>query len=153
MTERIDRASLIIDAPQEKIYQAFAVKEAFETWLPPGNMTGELKMFNAVEGGEYEMTLFYHDNEAAGKTTGNSDTSKGRFVELVPYQRIVLEAEFETEEPEFEGAMTQTWTLADQGGSTEVIVECRNVPSGISQQDHERGLILSLYNLAEYVEQ
>ncbi|WP_020006967.1 SRPBCC domain-containing protein [Salinicoccus albus] len=152
MAERKDRSRLVIDAPQEKIYQAFINREAFETWLPPGDMTGDLKTFDAVEGGAYEMTLYYHDNEAIGKTTGNSDAFKGRFVELVPYQRIVLETAFETGSPAFGGTMRQTWTLADRGGSTEVIVECTDVPSGIDQQDHERGLLLSLYSLSDYMQ-
>ena len=40
MAERKDRARLVIDAPQEKIYQAFINKEAFETWLPPDGSFG-----------------------------------------------------------------------------------------------------------------
>ena len=63
-------------------------------------------------------TLDAADDLGRGKTTGDTDTYHGRFVELVPDEKIVEAIEFETQDPSFAGEMTMTVTLADVNGST-----------------------------------
>ncbi|OJV55208.1 MAG: hypothetical protein BGO36_09935 [Burkholderiales bacterium 68-10] len=96
------------------------------------------------------MTLTFA--AASGKSTANTDVVVGRFVELVPRQRIVQAFEFESSDPAFAGTMTMRWVLEAAEGGTNVTVIAENVPPGISPADHEVGMNSSLAHLAAYVE-
>ncbi|WP_052254495.1 SRPBCC domain-containing protein [Salinicoccus sp. YB14-2] len=151
MTERIDEAKLMISAPQETLYQAFVKEEAFKEWFTPNDMTSEIESFEPTEDGKFIVNLIYDDEEKAGKTIDNVDRYTGTFKVLNPYNRVVFDIVFDTEDEQYKGVMEQEWTLIDQGSDTEVSVVCRNVPDGVDQTVHERALILNLYRLADYV--
>jgi len=70
-------------------------------------MKGHVHAFDPRLGGTFRMSLAYEDLAAsrAGKTTENTDTFRGRFVELVPDERIVEVFEFESEVPGLAGEM------------------------------------------------
>ncbi|MDR3533294.1 MAG: SRPBCC family protein [Rhodopila sp.] len=146
--------SRVIKAPRRTIYQAFLDPKALVSWLPPEGMKGHVYAFDAREGGAYRMSLTYvePDHSARGKTSEHADVVRGRFMELIPDQRIVQQIEFESKDPAFAGAMTITWTLADVPGGTEVTVLCENEPEGIRPDDHETGLRSTLENLAVFTE-
>jgi hypothetical protein len=58
--------------------------------------------------------IFAHDaSTGAGKTTAHTDTYHGRFIELVPDEKVVEVVEFETADPALQGEMTLTISLAD----------------------------------------
>jgi uncharacterized protein YndB with AHSA1/START domain len=149
--KRTDSASRVIMASPRTIYQAFVDPEALVSWLPPKGMKGRLHEFDPREGGTYRMVLTY-DHSAPGKTFEHSDVVRGRFLELVPDERMVQSVEFESEDPAFAGAMRMTWTLAAVPGGTEVTILCANVPEGIRQEDHDAGLRSTLENLAAFTE-
>ncbi|PTM59396.1 SRPBCC family protein [Desmospora activa] len=151
--KRTDSASKVIAASPHTIYQAFLDPEALVSWLPPKGMKGHLYSFDAQEGGTYRMSLTYvePDPSIAGKTSEHSDVVQGRFLELVPNERIVQLVEFDSEDPAFAGRMTMTWTLTAVQESTEVTIVCENVPKGIQQEDHEAGMRSTLENLATYI--
>ncbi len=86
----------------------------------------------------------------AGKTSRHSDIFHGCFLELVPDKRIVEQVEFESGEPAFGGEMTITTTLVPVYGGTEVIFIAKHVPAGIRPEDHYKGMMSTLENLAEY---
>ena len=148
------RVSRIIHAPRKAIYEAFLDRDAVAAWLPPDGMTGEVHTFNAHEGGTFRMSLTYLDPEHSpgGKTSDDRDTVQGRFVKVVPCERIVQIVVFESEDPAFAGEMTITWTLAEAGAGTEVSVLCENIPAGVRPEDNEAGSRSSLQKLAAYVE-
>lgn len=100
------------------------------------------------------MSLIYEDpgDGPGGKTTEDTDTFKGRFVELVPDERVGWIVEFESEQPGMSGEMRVTWTLADAENGTEVAVVCEDIPRGIRLEDNERGSASSLEKLARLVE-
>jgi uncharacterized protein YndB with AHSA1/START domain len=152
--KRTDSASRVIKASRRRIYEAFVDPEALVSWLPPKGMSGRIDAFDAREGGTYRMTLTYEnaDHPPLGKTSESSDTVEGRFLELVPDDRIVQAVEFESDDPASAGTMTMTWSLAAVPGGTEVTIICVNVPDGIRQEDHDAGLKSSLDNLAAFVE-
>jgi uncharacterized protein YndB with AHSA1/START domain len=87
-----------------------------------------------------------------GKTTADTDTVQGRFVELVPYTKIVQAVEFESDDPAFAGEMTITVDLADTDGGTEITFLCENIPKGIRPEDNEQGCRESLQKLAALLE-
>jgi len=151
---RSDRASRIIRATRRTIYQAFLDPEALVSWLPPTGMTGRVYELDARKGGAYRLALTYLETNHSprGKTSEHTDVVRGRFLDLIPDERIVQRGEFESDDPAFAGAMTITWTLADVPGGTEVSVLCENVPPSVRPSDHETGLRSTLENLAAFTE-
>ncbi len=151
---RSTRVSQIIKAPREVVYGAFLEPEAVASWLAPDNMRGHVELFEPHAGGKFRMSLTYLDQKdrPRGKTSEDTDTSEGRFVELLPNEKIVQVVEFESDQPDFAGEMRITWSLADADGGTEVTVLCENIPKGIRLEDNELGSRQSLRKLAAFVE-
>lgn len=151
---RTDTATRLIHASPDSVYRAFADAQALMAWLPPTGMSGRALLFEFWEGGRYriELALEGEGHEASGKTTERTDITSGRFLELVPGERIVQTVEFESADPAFAGTMVMTWSLDPVSEGTRVTVAAQNVPSGISADDHAAGLASSLENLARFVE-
>jgi len=107
---RTDTATVVIPARPDAIYAAFADPAQLARWLPPGNMTGRILEYEFREGGRYRIELTYADDapSTAGKTSGRTDVSVGRFVSLERNKRIVESVEFETTDAAFAGEMTMT---------------------------------------------
>lgn len=151
---RTDRASRVIAAPLESVWAAFVDPGALVAWLPPGGMIGRFERFDARRGGSYRMVLTYSDVSAApGKATADSDIVEGRFVEIVPDERVVQAVEFVSDDPAYAGTMIMTWEVTAADAGTRVTIVAEDVPDGISAQDHAAGLDSSLTNLAAYLKQ
>jgi uncharacterized protein YndB with AHSA1/START domain len=148
------RVSRMIKAPRKKVYQAFLDPQAVATWLAPDNMRGRVHTFDPREGGQFRLSLTYQnpDDSQRGKTSDDTDTFHGRFVKLVPDEKIVEAIEFESRESGFAGEMTMTVLLAEVDGGTEVTLLYENVPKGIRPEDNEAGSRQSLQKLAALVE-
>jgi uncharacterized protein YndB with AHSA1/START domain len=148
------RISRIIKAPRQKVYQAFLDPKAVAAWFAPDNMRVLVHTFDPREGGLFRISLTYQNPEDSerGKTTGDTDTYHGRFVKLIPNEKIVEVIEFESQEPGFAGEMRMTVMLADVDGGTEVSLLYENVPVGIRPEDNEAGSRQSLQKLAALVE-
>ena len=101
------------------------------------------------EGGRLRISLTYDAPERTGKTGDRTDTYHGRFVELVPNERVVEVDEFETDDPRLTGEMTITIGLADAaGGGTELVAVHDGLPEGVSAADNEIGWRAALARLA-----
>lgn len=150
---RIDSGGRTIAAPPETVYQALLDRESLEAWLPPEGMRGRIEQWDPRPGGGFRMILTYLDASAApGKSSDATDVVEVAFAELVPAERVVQRAVFESEDPAFAGTMTMTWSLAAADDGTEVTVTATDVPSGIAQADHEAGIASSLANLVSFAE-
>lgn len=151
---RSTRTVQIVKAPRAVVYQVFLKPEAVASWLAPDLMSGHMELFEPQVGGKFRMSLTYLDQAAAprGKTTENTDTFEGKFVELRPNEQIVWVVEFESQQADFAGEMKITWSLKDVDGGTEVAVLFENIPMGIRLEDNELGSRQSLRKLAAYVE-
>jgi uncharacterized protein YndB with AHSA1/START domain len=147
------KLSRFIAAPPADAFAAFADERALTTWLPPNGMTAAVRDFDPRAGGGYRMTLTFAEpgGHPVGKTTAESDEVAVRFVEWVPAERIVQVARFTSEDPAFAGEMRMTWRFAPSPGGTEVSVEVKDAPPGISEADHEAGIRSSLENLARWL--
>jgi uncharacterized protein YndB with AHSA1/START domain len=101
------------------------------------------------------MSLTYQDqaHRVSGKTSEDTDTFQGRFVELVPNERIVEAVVFESPDPAFAGEMKMIVNLADADGGTEVTIICEDIPAGVKLEDNEQGCKESLQKLAKLLEQ
>jgi uncharacterized protein YndB with AHSA1/START domain len=108
--------------------------------------------FDFREGGAYRMRLTYREPGHAGKTSEQHDETEVRIVRLVEPALLVQRVRFESDQPEFAGEMTITWTFDAADGGTDVTVTCTDVPDGIRPEDHAAGLASSLANLAHFTE-
>jgi len=141
--------SQFIQAPRAEVYRACIDPTFIVCWRVPDMMTATVHSFDARAGGGYRMSLTYCDPaRAAGKTTDNTDSFTGRFVELVPNEKIVEAIHFETDDPGIRGEMTVTTSLRDVDGGTEVTMLFENIPPGIRPEDNELGTRQSLKKLA-----
>jgi len=141
-----------VDAPRADVYRALLDARAVEQWMVPTGMTSRVHEFEACEGGRFRISLTYDEPTGTGKTTAHTDTYHGRFVELVPDERVVEALEFETDDPAVRGVMTVTFTLADADGGTDLLAVHDDLPPGISPADNETGWRMALDKLAAFVE-
>jgi uncharacterized protein YndB with AHSA1/START domain len=148
------QVSRIIKAPREVVYRACLDPDAVAAWRAPENMKGRAYVFDAREGGTFRMSLTYQDPQhlPGGKTSDDTDTFHGKFVELVPYERIVEVIEFESQDPRFAGEMRITTSFTDTDEGTEITVLCQDIPAGIRLEDNEMGSKQSLQKLAALIE-
>lgn len=146
--------SRIIKAQRQAVYRACLDPVAVAAWRAPDNMKGHMHFFDARQGGTYRMSLTYQDaaRSVGGKTSEDTDSFHGRFVELVPDEKIVEAVAFESSDPCFAGEMTITTSLADAREGTEVTILCQDIPPGIRPADNELGCQMSLRNLAALLE-
>jgi len=149
---RTDAAFIEVAAPPEALYASVADPASLMQWLPPGTMTGRVLEYDFRPGGRYRIELTYPDGtpSSAGKTTGRTDVTTGRFLALEPGRRIVQSVEFESIDPAFAGEMRLTWSFEPTTAGTKVTITAEQVPPGISEADHAVGLRSSLENLAKY---
>ncbi len=151
---RSTQASQLIKAPRETVYRAFIEPEAVASWLAPDNMKAHVDILEPHEGGRFRMSLTYLDqkNRPHGKTSEDTDTSEGKFIKLIPNEKIARVFEFESDQPDMAGQMRITWSLVDADGGTEFTVLMENIPKGIRLEDNELGSRQSLRKLAVLVE-
>ena len=148
------RTSRVIRARPEELYAAFLDPDALVDWLPPAEMTGEIREVDPRVGGGYRMSLFYPPSERSfrGKTSDREDMVDVRFVELEPPRKIVEAVSFVTADPAFFGEMTMIATFEEVSGGTEVTLVFNDLPPGLQAQDNEAGSRLSLEQLARRFE-
>jgi uncharacterized protein YndB with AHSA1/START domain len=146
------RISRHVNAPREAVYRALLDADLVAKWKVPTGMTSHVHAFDAREGGSFRISLTYNEPAGKGKTTAHTDTYHGRFVELVPNEKVVEVVEFETTDPAMQGEMTITTTLSDADGGTDIHAVHANLPPGVPPADNEVGWRMSLANLAALVE-
>jgi uncharacterized protein YndB with AHSA1/START domain len=111
-SQRSTRVDLHIRAPRARVYQLLLDAEALANWRVPDGMAAQVHELDAREGGAIRVSLTYLEPSAQGKTAAHTDTYHGRFVRLVPNERVVELDQFETSDPALRGEMTSTITLA-----------------------------------------
>jgi uncharacterized protein YndB with AHSA1/START domain len=146
------RLTCHINAPCERVYRAFLDARDVQEWMVPTGMTSHVHAFDGREGGAFRVSLTYEAPGERGKSSEHTDTYHGRFVELVPNQRIVEVLEFETDNPELQGEMTMTITLTNADGGTDLVAAHDGLPRGLSPADNELGWRISLGKLTALVE-
>jgi uncharacterized protein YndB with AHSA1/START domain len=141
------------DAPAAAVYRALIDPNAISAWMLPDGMSIHIHHFEPQVGGRFRISLTYEGELGVGKSSARTDTYHGRFVSLVPNERVVEILEFETADPSMRGEMTITFALAETEGATELSAFHENVPWGISPADNETAWRMSLARLERLVEQ
>jgi len=148
-TTRVQRQ---IAASRAKVYAALIDGRAVRQWMVPDGMSSEVHHFDGREGGTFRISLTYQKADAVGKTSAHTDTHHGRFIELVPNERVVQSVEFETDDPSLQGEMTLRFELHEANGGTELRATHQGVPSGVPPADNALGWRMALDKLAALVE-
>ena len=146
------RISQHLNAPRARVYRALLDPEAVARWMVPEGMTSRIHVFEPREGGAFRISLTYDAPTGNGKTTAQADTHHGRFLALIPDEKVVEAVEFETADPALQGEMTITITLSDAGAGTDLVAVHDDLPPGLSPADNEMGWRSSLAKLAALVE-
>jgi uncharacterized protein YndB with AHSA1/START domain len=142
------RASRHLNAPRSRVYAALTDPADIVRWKVPSSMTAELHDF---DGKSFRISLTYDSPDRIGKTSAHTDTYRGRFVELVPDERVVEVDEFETDDPSLAGPMTITIDLVDADGGTLLTAVHEGLPDGVDPADNELGWQEALDRLAALV--
>ncbi|MGI5207055.1 SRPBCC domain-containing protein [Spirillospora sp. CA-108201] len=146
------RVSRHVRARPMDVFRALVDADAIMTWRVPDGMTSEVHEFDGREGGAFRISLTYEAPTGTGKSSARTDTYHGRFVELVPGERVVEVFAFETDDPALQGEMTMTTTLTEAGGGTDVLIVHEGLPDIVPAADNETGTRMALANLAAFVE-
>ena len=149
-TTRVNRH---IRAPRTAVYRALVDRDSVQHWMVPDGMSSRVHKFEPDEGGVFRISLTYDAPTDTGKTDAQTDTYHGRFERLVPDTEVVQVIEFETTDPELQGEMTITYTLADSpDGGTDLVGLHENLPPGVPPEQNELGWSMSIDKLARLVE-
>ena len=143
MAENTVKLHRVLRSPPERIYRAFLDADAMAKWLPPYGFTGKVHEIKAEVGGTYKMSF-------TNLTTGHSHSFGGKFVELVPNERICHTDKFD--DPNLPGEMRTTISLKKVSVGTELSVVQEGIPSAIPVDGCYLGWQQSLTLLAQLVE-
>lgn len=141
-SDRTIRLHRVLPAKPEKVYKAFVDADAKARWLPPNGFTCKVHSFEPKVGGAYKMSF-------TNFTTGASHSLTGKFVELVPGERVVYADKFD--DPNMPGEMVVTVTLKKVMVGTDIRIEQTNVPEAIPLEACYLGWQESLEYLAKLV--
>jgi uncharacterized protein YndB with AHSA1/START domain len=137
------RLHRVLKAPPDRVYRAFLDADANAKWLPPNGFTCKVHHLDAKVGGTYKMSF-------TNFTTGNSHSFGGKYLELVPNQRIRHTDAFD--DPNMPGAMTTTIELKKVMCGTELNVTQEGIPDAIPPEMCYLGWQESVTSLAKLVE-
>jgi uncharacterized protein YndB with AHSA1/START domain len=143
MSTNTIRLHRVLRAVPERVYRAFLDADAMAKWLPPNGFTGKVHHMDAKVDGTYKMSF-------TNFGTGQSHTFGGRYLELVPHERIRYTDEFD--DPNMPGEMQTTITLKRVSVGTELHVVQEGLPDAIPPEACHLGWQESLALLAQLVE-
>jgi len=133
----------VLRASPEKVYRAFLEADAMAKWLPPYGFTCKVHHMDAKVGGTFKMS-FTNFGSGKGHSFG------GKYLELVPHERLVYTDKFD--DPNLPGELKVTVILKKVLCGTELHVTQEGVPDVIPVEMCYLGWQESLVQLAKLVE-
>ncbi|SLM48730.1 Activator of Hsp90 ATPase 1 family protein [Nitrospira japonica] len=137
------RLHRVFRSTPERIYKAFLDADAMTKWLPPNGFTAKVHHMDAKVGGTFKMSF-------TNFTTGKSHSFGGKYLELVPHERIRYTDQFD--DPNLPGEMRVTVTLKNVSCGTDVNIAQEGVPEVIPVEACYLGWQESLILLGKLVE-
>jgi len=137
------RLHRVLATTPEKLYRAFLEPDAVAKWLPPNGFACTVHSLEPKVGGAHRMSF-------RNFTTGNGHSFGGRYLELVPNERLRYTDAFD--DPNLPGEMTVTVSLKKVMVGTELAITQEGVPDVIPVEACYLGWQQSLENLAKLVE-
>jgi uncharacterized protein YndB with AHSA1/START domain len=139
-TVRIHR---VLRAPRERVFRALIDADAMAKWLPPHGFTGKVHAIDATVGGTYRMSFTHF-------ASGNSHAFGGRYLEIVPGERLRYTDAFD--DPNLPGQMITTVVLTAVSLGTDVSIVQEGIPEAIPVEMCYLGWQESMMQLALLVE-
>ena len=133
----------VLHAAPERVYRAFVDADAMAKWLPPNGYTCKVHHMDAKVGGTYKMSF-------TNFTTGKVEAFGGKYLELVPNERVSYTDKFDN--PNLPGEMKTTATFKKVSVGTELSIVQEGVPDAIPVEACYLGWQDSLTQLANLVE-
>lgn len=143
MSSHTIRLHRVLKTTPEKLYRAFQDADAMSKWLPPYGFTCHVDHLEAKVGGTFRMSF-------RNFGTGSSHSFGGKYLELVPNERIRYTDKFD--DPNLPGEMQVTVNLKKVSCGTELNIEQAGVPAVIPAEACYLGWQESLSQLAQLVE-
>lgn len=143
MSANTVRLHRVLRAPAERVYRAFLDPDALAKWMPPNGFTGKVHQIDAKVGGAYRMSF-------TNFSTGQSHAFGGKYLELVPNERIRHTDEFD--DPNLPGEMVTTVSMRAVSCGTELDIVQEGIPEAIPLEGCYLGWQESLTLLAQLVE-
>ena len=137
------RLHRVLRASPERVYRAFLDADAMAKWLPPCGFTGRVHHLDARVGGTFKMSF-------TNFTTGNGHSFGGKYLELVPNEKLRYTDRFD--DPNLPGEMITTVNLTPVSCGTEMQVVQEGLPAMIPVEMCYLGWQESLTQLAMLVE-
>jgi len=137
------RLHRVLRATPDRVYRAFLDADAMAKWLPPNGFTGKVHQLDAKVGGTYKMSF-------TNFTTGKSHSFGGKYLELVPNERLRYTDQFD--DPNLPGEIHVTITLKEVFCGTELNVTQEGIPAVIPAEACYMGWQESLILLGKLVE-
>jgi uncharacterized protein YndB with AHSA1/START domain len=133
----------VLRASPEKVYRAFLAADASAKWLPPYGFICKVHHLDAKVGGSFKMS-FTNFGSGKGHSFG------GKYLELVPHERLVYTDKFD--DPNLPGELKVTVTLKKVSCGTELNIAQEGIPDVIPAEMCYLGWQESLAQLAKLVE-
>jgi uncharacterized protein YndB with AHSA1/START domain len=137
------RLHRVLKASPEKVYKAFIDPDAISSWLPPYGFTCKVHKLDAKVGGAHKMSF-------TNFTTGNGHSFGGKYLEMVPGQKLKYTDKFD--DANLPGEMQVTVTFNKVSVGTELNIVQEGVPAVIPTEACYLGWNESLEKLAKLVE-
>ena len=112
-------------------------------WLPPNGFTGKVHQMDAKVGGNWRMSFFNFTN-------GGEHSFGGKYLELVPNERISYTSAFD--DKNLPGEMVTSITLAPVSAGVEINIVQEGIPVVIPADQCYVGWQQSLVLLGQLVE-
>lgn len=137
------RLHRVLATKPEKVYRAFLEADAVAKWLPPNGFTCTVHQLEPKVGGSHRMSF-------RNFTNGQGHSFGGKYLELVPSERLSYTDRFD--DPSLPGELRVTVTLKKVAVGTEVTIVQEGLPDAIPVEACYLGWQESLRNLARLVE-
>ncbi len=154
-----DTTDLIItrlfDAPRELVWEAWTVPERLKHWWGPVGFTSPVSRIDLRVGGEYQNCMRSPD--------GKDFWSKGIYLEIVAFERLVMTDSFADEKgntvpasyygmsKDFPRELLITVIFEGYDGKTKLTLRHTGLPAGSDSEGAQQGWNESFDKLAEYL--
>ncbi len=143
MSTNTIRLHRVLRSTPEKVYRAFLDADALGKWISPNGFTAKVHSIHPKVGGGFRMSF-------PNFSTGLSHSFGGKYLELVPHERIRYTDKFD--DPNLPGELQVMVTLKKVSVGTELNIVQEGVPDVIPREACYLGWQESLALLAKLVE-
>jgi len=133
----------VLRTTPERLFKAFTDADALPKWLPPHGFTCKVHHLDAQVGGTFKMSF-------SNFTTGNSHAFGGKYLEVVPGERLRYTDVFD--DPNLPGQMVTTVVITKLAMGVDLHITQEGIPEAIPVEMCYLGWQESLQLLALLVE-